>query len=521
MDQRIGPISCRGCRARQKALDELRRRNAVLRVRCRGLTRRYQHEHALRLAAEQRLRELEETTRTNAANSSLPPSANPIGAPRPVTKRPTGRKRGAQAGHRGHARKLIPTEQTDQQMQHRPSVCQRCQGDLSGQPGVVVGRHQVAELPLRAVTIIEHQSFACRCQHCGAISRGRIPDAIRVSSIGPRLSGAIGMLSVSVQGSRRAVATAVRQMLGCPIALGTVSARERELSEALAVPYGQLLEHVSAAAVKYVDETGWPLKGKQRWLFVGATKQAAVFRIEKARNRRSFERLLGGGGSRRLRGTFCTDRAGIYDLLPANRRGLCWAHLKRDFVRCLERGDEANEAVGAAGLAISRDVFGLWRDFRVRRRITRRQMQARVKRLQTRMHAMLERGAASGVKKTAGLCRALLKREPSLWRFAFTAGLEPTNNLAERMLRPAVIWRKKSFGSDSRAGCVFAQRMLSVTQTLNLRGGDGPSTLDYLAAAVTAHRSNAPAPAILREPTSKTRTPADARAKAVRLRKIA
>jgi len=481
------------------------------------MTSQYQREHALRLAAEQRVRELEERGRVNASNSSLPPSANPIGAPRPVTKRPTGRKRGAQVGHRGHARKLIPTEQTDEQVAHRPGVCERCQGDLSGQPGTLVGRHQVAELPARAVTIIEHQSFACRCGRCGAISQGRIPDAIRVSSIGPRLSGAIGMLSAHVQGSRRAVAMAVQQMLGCPIALGTISARERELSEALAAPYGQLVAHVSAARVKNVDETGWPLKGAQRWLFVAATKDAAVFRIEKARNRPALRRLLDG----KLSGTFGTDRAGIYDLLAARRRQLCWAHLKRDFVRCLERGDAASAAVGEAGLAICRDVFGLWRDFRARRgrRLTRRQMQTRVRRLQTRMRAMLEPGADSGVKKTAGLCRALLKHEPSLWRFAFVPGLEPTNNLAERMLRPAVIWRKRSFGSDSRAGCVFAQRMLSVMQTLKLRAGagagrDGPSTLDYLAAAVTAHRNDTAAPAILPELRAKAKAGAKAKAKA-------
>jgi len=66
------------------------------------------------------------TRRAGAQPVSLPPSANPIGAPRPVTKRPTGRKRGAQVGHRGHARKLIPTEQTDEQVAHRPAVCERC-----------------------------------------------------------------------------------------------------------------------------------------------------------------------------------------------------------------------------------------------------------------------------------------------------------------------------------------------------------------------------------------------------------
>jgi len=70
-------------------------------------------------------------------------------------------------------------------------------------------------------------------------------------------------------------------------------------------------------------------------------------------------------------------------------------------------------------------------------------------------------------------------------------GLEPTNNLAERMLRPAVVWRKKSFGSYSKRGCRFASRMLSVVQTLKMRG---QNALAYLALALKAHRHGASPP---------------------------
>ena len=71
--------------------------------------------------------------------------------------------------------------------------------------------------------------------------------------------------------------------------------------------------------------------------------------------------------------------------------------------------------------------------------------------------------------------------------------MEPTNNLAERMLRPAVIWRKKSFGSHSLSGCRYVERMLSVIQTLRLRGAD---VLNYLSAAVQAHRRGLSPPAL-------------------------
>ena len=73
------------------------------------------------------------------------------------------------------------------------------------------------------------------------------------------------------------------------------------------------------------------------------------------------------------------------------------------------------------------------------------------------MRQALEDGRRPGIAKTSGLCRGLLKREAAMWNWTTVPGLEPTNNLAERMLRPAVIWRKKSFGSDSRGGSVFVE----------------------------------------------------------------
>jgi transposase len=278
--------------------------------------------------------------------------------------------------------------------------------------------------------------------------------------------------------------------------------------------------------VKYVDETGWKLAGKSRWLFVSADADQTVFRIDKTRTRAALKALLGvgsgggGGGSGEtdsLRGVFCSDRAGIYDMLEMRQRQLCWAHLKRDLVAAIERGG-AGEAAATTMLAICRDMFELWHRFDDRE-ISRGTLRAGIKPLRKRMKQALADGAACGQKKTAGLCRALLKRESALWRFAHTPGLEPTNNLAERMLRPAVVWRKKSFGSHSETGCRYVERMLSVTQTLRQRGHP---TMTYLADAIDAHRKGQtplaipPAP-----PANSNANPADPDAKEGKLRKIA
>jgi transposase len=81
-----------------------------------------------------------------------------------------------------------------------------------------------------------------------------------------------------------------------------------------------------------------------------------------------------------------------------------------------------------------------------------------------------------------------------LWTFARRAGVEPTNNHAERMLRPGVMWRKTSFGSHGQGGCRYAERMLTAVQTLRLQHR---RVVGYLADALDAHRRGAPAPKLI------------------------
>jgi transposase len=106
----------------------------------------------------------------------------------------------------------------------------------------------------------------------------------------------------------------------------------------------------------------------------------------------------------------------------------------------------------------------------------------------------LAAGRACGCAKTEAVCRNLLALEPALWTFVRAEGVEPTNNAAERALRPAVWWRRRSFGCHSADGCRFVERMLTVVQTLRLQER---GVIDYLAEAITAHRRGLPAPKLL------------------------
>ena len=244
-----------------------------------------------------------------------------------------------------------------------------------------------------------------------------------------------------------------------------------------------------------MDETGWRRAG--RWLWVAATRAAACFRIGRDRNWHGLQDLL---GSRDVFGVVCSDRHGLYGHLKPARRAACWAHLTRDFRRWRERGGPTRR-LGAEGLAIAGGVFRLWHRFRVGK-LTRRTLRRLVWPLRRRLKALLAWGATrdrGGGRRGTGVrashfCRNLLGVEPALWTFARRAGVEPTNNHAERMLRPGVMWRKTGFGSHSEGGCRYAERVLTAVQTLRLQGR---RVVDYLAAALDAHRRGAPAPQLI------------------------
>ncbi len=152
-------------------------------------------------------------------------------------------------------------------------------------------------------------------------------------------------------------------------------------------------------------------------------------------------------------------------------------------------GQPLGEALGA----FAEDVFHWWH--RVRdRTLSRTTLRTYLEGQRPWLRDLLERGTECGCAKAEALCRSLLAWEPALWTFVRRDGVEPTNNAAERALRPAVLWRKRSQGSRSDAGCRFVERMLTAVQTLRLQKRP---TLDYLAQAVTAHRQGLPAPKLI------------------------
>jgi transposase len=127
----------------------------------------------------------------------------------------------------------------------------------------------------------------------------------------------------------------------------------------------------------------------------------------------------------------------------------------------------------------------------------REELQRRLIPLRARLERLLRHGQESPDRKAAGLCRGVRKWWLALWTFARVDGVEPTNNVAERTLRPTVLWRKGSFGSDSEAGSRFAERLLTVVASCRQQGRP---VLEFLVAAGEAALRSSPPPSLLSAP---------------------
>ena len=157
-----------------------------------------------------------------------------------------------------------------------------------------------------------------------------------------------------------------------------------------------------------------------------------------------------------------------------------------------DRGGCAEE-LGDALLAQAHQMCTWWH--RVREgTLQRSTFRSSMTPLRREVERLWEAGGRCGGPKTAGTCRAILKRREALWTFVQVAGVEPTNNTAERAIRPGVLWRKGSFGTQSAAGSRFVESMLTVVATLKQQQRN---VLEYLTTACEAALRGEEAPSLL------------------------
>ncbi len=444
-------------------------------------------------ALQTRVRDLEAKLGQTSRNSSKPPSSDPPSAPPPPSRTSSKRKSGAQPGHDGHHRPLIPPDEVHDSIALRPDHCPACRTDLAADLPLLgpPRRTQVWELPPITPTITEYRQYAVCCPTCSEQVTAPLPADAPPGALGPRATALIGLLRGRYRFSVDEAVEFLGDVCQLPLSSGCLFLSCTRLSEALAPIDADIQAAVQREATVNVDETSWPSETRRGWLWVAVGTRATCFRIHPSRGRPALRDLLGDG----YRGVVGSDRLSTYKLLPVDQRQLCWSHLIRNLQGLHERYGEETSWPRRI-LAVVDDLFLVWNGYRARWYDQIALHQALIP-IRLALHAELTEGLRSDHARIVGLSNELLAQWEALWTFRRVEGVAPTNNAAERALRPAVLWRKGCFGSRSAVGCRFVERMLSVRATCEQQSR---SLFTFLTQAVRAAWTGSPPPVLV--PTS-------------------
>lgn len=465
---------------RDQRIAELEAENAAQKARIVELERRVEELTQLVLTLKQQLDK-------NSSNSNKPPSSDSPAdrAERGGKKTKGQRKRGGQPGHSGSKRKLVPPEQVSQFENLFPSQCENCWSALPQTPDPSAKLYQTIEVPKPKPHITQWAQHGVVCPCCNHKTWASI-DPIPASPFGPHLSSLVGLVTGVYHLGRRAAVSFLSDVVGVEMSLGAVSAIEARVSDAVKPAVDEAWAKVEQAPVKHTDGTSWFQSGLMCSLWTIATSAATVFKILANGKAITLVALFG-----KKLGILVSDRATALNFWAMELRQICWAHLLRKAISFSERDGPAG-TLGRELLDYIGILFDYWDQLRDGE-LNRDKFRELMAPVRTHVEALLERGVAAKLPHVSGSCEDILAHRAALWTFVDQEGVEPTNNHAERELRAFVLWRKRSFGTQSDRGNLFAERLMTVAHTARKQN---KNVLEFLTACCTAARDGVAPPSL-------------------------
>lgn len=430
--KRLDWTICQACLQKQQRIDQL-------------------EEELHRVKAK--LRYQERTAKEGPFGASTPSSKVPVKAN--SLEENQARKGGAKPGHRGHGRQVPPPEQIQRTLTaHLPAYCPDC-----GTPLQHRGRTRRTVLdaqPLRA----ERQLWLLdikRCPKCHKTLRAKPSGVLPKALFSNRL---LAIVAAEHYLHGRTLGQLHRQL---GIGYGATCNALHTLARRLTPVMPKLIREYRAAFVKHADETGWRSDGRGGYAWLFCTPRLSLFRFRASRSAKVAHEVLGG---KRLPGTLVVDRYNAYNKAPCAIQ-YCYAHLSRD-IEDVQKYDpedpEVNSFVDTAlpqlAAAMSLRTLGL----------SKRQFQQQAASLRRNIQKTMQASASHpAIQHIQDLFREKSQR---MFRWTLDPRIPAENNRAERELRPLVIARKVSFGSQSDTGAATRETLMSVLLTLQKRSSD-------------------------------------------------
>jgi len=423
---------CKGCLEKQQKIDRL--------------------EEELRRVKSQ-LRYQQRTAKEGPFGSSTPSSKVPL---KPSSAEANqSRKGGGKPGHPGHGRQAYSQQQAERIVRiPLPASCPDCGATLVSRG---VARRTVLDAqPLRS----EKQLLLLdvkRCPQCRHIFRAKAPGVLPKSLFSNRL--------LSIVAAQHYLHGVTLGQLEQQLAVGYSSlvAALHGLARRLQPVIPRLMREYRAAFTKHADETGWRTDGRGGYAWLFCTELLSLFRFRASRSAKVVKEVL---GTRRLPGTLVVDRYNAYNQSPCHLQ-YCYAHLSRN-VEDLQKEFPDNGEITAFVNAL---IPQLSAAMALRQQpLSRRHFQQQAARIRTAIEKIVNASAShAGIQHIQDIFR---EKRDRMFRWALDPRIPADNNRAERELRPLVIARKVSFGSQSDAGAQTREVLMSVLLTLKKRTPD-------------------------------------------------
>lgn len=387
-------------------------------------------------------------------SGTVPPYAKPSAKPRR-------KKRGAVPGHPGAARPR--PAHIDRHESHQLPACPTCGGELTR-----TGRTRtriVEDIPgdLRP-EVTEHTVHRDWCPCCKRQVEPQVPDALPGCTLGNRTVVLSAWLHYGLGVTTRQIVDVFNGHLHLPITDGGLTQMWHRLAAVLGPWYEQVHRHCLDAGVLHADETGWRVEGRTWWLWCFATADATFYLLDESRGHAALDAFF----VEEFRGVLVTDFWAAYDAVGRAKQK-CWPHLLRE----LQEVDAGSDAGGdwPAFAKLLRRIYG----DAIRLELARGakppdEYEMKLARLHGRIVELSIGDWANPHARR--LAKRLHKYGAELLTFVEFEGVPSSNNHAEREVRPAVLMRKASYGSQSERGAATRGVLMSVCRTLKNRGLD-------------------------------------------------
>jgi len=394
---------------------------------------------------------------------------------RPVYTKPSTRRRGKPGRKAGHAgsRRAKPGR-IDKQQEHHLDRCPCCGGAVSRCKQSRV--RYIEDIPEGIhVEVTEHTIHRHWCSTCRKHVEPVVPDALPGSSIGLRTLVMTAWLHYGLGTTIQQIIDVFGYHMRMTLTPGGLVKMWHRLATMLDSWYEQIQAEAQGSAVLQADETGWRVNGTTHWLWAFGSERAKLtyYMIHRSRGSPALDEFF----TQEFNGTLVTDFWSAYHAVTCSDRQMCLVHLLRE-LKTVEASRRCGEDTFRDWPTFAKTLRRLIGDaLRLRKRddIDEATYQRRVIQIDRRLTAMIE--TPWNHADARRLNKRLTQYRDHLFTFLDTPGVPSDNNHAERMIRPAVIIRKNTYGNRSDRGAATQAVLMSIHRTLKQRGHNPLQTI--------------------------------------------